>query len=211
MEKKFLLTILIVVFSFALTAFSFAQAMVRDKDDHTVREEAEGRAIWEKMQAKEITCKELSDKEFGVLGEYFMGKMAGSQHEIMNNMMIQMMGEEGEKQMHIAMGRRMSECNLNASLPQTMINRGMMPMITMMMGGGMFPVGFWSVGVWGWIWLIVWWILIIIGTVAIINWFRSQFYNKQSQKQSALDILKERYARGEISKREFEEKKKDLD
>lgn len=66
----------------------------------------------------------------------------------------------------------------------------------------------WGFGM-GWGWIIG---LIII--VAII-WFFIKSANQsntpvQSGSKSALDILKERYARGEIDKDEFEERKKDL-
>lgn len=45
----------------------------------------------------------------------------------------------------------------------------------------------------------------------IIWWAVGSSSNKnQNKKNSAMDILNERYAKGEISKQEFEEKKRDL-
>jgi uncharacterized membrane protein len=41
-----------------------------------------------------------------------------------------------------------------------------------------------------------------------IRWLISQ--GKESRSDSALEILRQRYARGEINKEEFEAKKKDL-
>src|SRR3990167_5123219 len=100
MKKTFFIAIFIFVFSLALLPnFSFAQRMVGNtgtvSDGHTAREEAEGKTVWEKLQAKELTCEDLSDDNFETLGEYFMGQMMGDSHEAMNNMMIQMMGEQG--------------------------------------------------------------------------------------------------------------------
>ena len=46
------------------------------------------------------------------------------------------MGEEDEKQMHAALGKRLSGCDASAAFPQNGI--GFMPMMQMMTGGGGF-------------------------------------------------------------------------
>lgn len=200
MRKLFPITALIFTLILAYPMLSFSHGMTDEgsagsesDDGHTAREEAEGKEIWTKLQAEELKCENLSDDDFGALGEYFMGQTMGDSHEDMNNTMIRMMGEEGEEEMHIAMGKRMSQCEPNAAIPGNMMN------------GGMMNYSFASSG---WIFMVLFWILIIAGIVALIKWIAGSTGNRTSL--SALDILKERYAKGEINKKEFEEKKKDL-
>ncbi|MFW6428575.1 MAG: SHOCT domain-containing protein [Desulfosalsimonas sp.] len=78
------------------------------------------------------------------------------------------------------------------------------------MGPGMMG----GMGWFGGIFMIAFWILVIIGLVLLIKWLlvqtRSGDSSGSNAPSSALEILRERYARGEIDKKEFEEKKKDL-
>ena len=68
-----------------------------------------------------------------------------------------------------------------------------------MMGG--FGMGF--------MWII--WIVIIVAVILLAKGYLSPAKKESEPKlESALDVLKKRYARGEISKEEFEEKKRDL-
>ena len=57
------------------------------------------------------------------------------------------------------------------------------------------------------------WIAVIVGIVVLIRWLVLSVKaggHATTAGESALEILKKRYVRGEINKEEFEEKKKDL-
>ena len=227
--KKLIFTILavVVVGSFAVNVNAQMMGGLSNSSadwdavvKHTLREEQEGKEVWDKLQAREFVCENLSDKQFGVLGEYFMGQMAGDSPAAMNAMMIQTHGEEGEEQIHVIMGKRLSGCDTSAAFPVG--SDGWMSMMNMMWGewsspfsndnstNNMMNFGFMPFGGFGWIFMILWWVLIIVGIVALIKWLASQSRGTQNHEKSALEILKERYAKGEIDKEEFEERKKDL-
>ncbi len=60
----------------------------------------------------------------------------------------------------------------------------------------------------GMLFMAVFWVALIVGGVLLVKWFMGQ--GGASREDSALEILKKRYARGEINKQEFEERKRDL-
>lgn len=148
-----------------------------------------GEEIWQKFSAGQLQCEDLNDEEFENLGEFFMERMAGSpdNHEVMDKQMEQMMGKEGLEQMHTAMGKRMSGCQVNVTPDSNDAMRSFNMMNMMRQGGGgwnMMGPGMmgWGTGPtgWGvmgsgtfWIWsLLSWitWILIIVALVAFIRW-----------------------------------------
>ncbi|HEQ98927.1 MAG TPA: SHOCT domain-containing protein [candidate division Zixibacteria bacterium] len=61
----------------------------------------------------------------------------------------------------------------------------------------------------GGLWMIIFWVLVVIGIVFLIK-FTVDRTSSRSQEPSAMEVLKRRYASGEISKEEYDEKKKDL-
>ena len=66
-------------------------------------------------------------------------------------------------------------------------------------GGGWGLLGFLHMG--------LWWILLILGIIVLAKWL---FAGDREGGGRALEVLKERYARGEIGKDEYEQKKRDL-
>lgn len=66
-------------------------------------------------------------------------------------------------------------------------------------------------GAWGFgmmFMMVLFWGLIIIAVVLAVRWLMRQ--GSEPRSDSALDILRQRYARGEIDKDEFDARKKDL-
>ena len=77
----------------------------------------------------------------------------------------------------------------------------------------MWGLGYGGWGHWGgWlgpIFMFVFWALVIAGVVLLVRFLARQG-RAAGHEDSALEILKRRYARGEIEKEEFEAKRKDL-
>ena len=69
----------------------------------------------------------------------------------------------------------------------------------------------WGMGI-RMLFMLLLWIITIVGIVFLVKWVLDQTVTRQRgrSEDSALDILKKRYARGEINREEYEGKKKDL-
>ena len=84
------------------------------------------------------------------------------------------------------------------------------------MWGGMGGYGYGWDGGWlgmgvGMVGMLLFWVLIIVGIVVLVKWLTGSHVSAGAPPtKTALDIVKERYARGEIEKEEFEQKKRDL-
>jgi putative membrane protein len=234
--KKYGKPIIVLLAAGGIITGMFGFGAQAQQDDMSV---ASGQALWKQLQAKEIQCDGLTDANYKDMGEYFMQQMMGRSHQATEQKIINRFGQSGLDQMHIAMGKRFSDCDPNAEYPLGIMGYGMtrygrMPMawpgygnassgdlsvpnqnknysmFNNMMGYGYGPAGYGYMGFWGWIFMVVLWAFIIIGIIALVRRISEHGESHHCRGTSALEILKERYARGEIDKKEFEEKKKDL-
>lgn len=83
-----------------------------------------------------------------------------------------------------------------------------------MMGPGMMAWGRYAFYPIGWIVMLVFWVLIIVGIVALVAWlFRSAgpLVTAPARPSTALEILKERYARGEITREQYEQMRQEIE
>jgi len=70
-------------------------------------------------------------------------------------------------------------------------------------------MGFGYFGIFGAIFMLLFWVAIIVGVVWFIKWIIGQRPSGTSKKR-ALEILDEKYARGEIDDEEYERRKRKL-
>lgn len=68
----------------------------------------------------------------------------------------------------------------------------------------------WGMG-FGVVFMLLFWLLVILGILALVRWLQSQSSPDQGARgKTPLEIVQERYARGQIDKEEYEQKKRDL-
>ena len=157
----------------------------------------------EKLVQSKTSCSLLTEDQLESIGEYYMELMhPGEIHEIMD----QRMGGEGSeslKQAHINIAQMMYCGNRNA-ISQNMMNRGGFQGMMGSYGPGFGMMSYWPFGEWN---ILFWIIVILILAYFFIKYFKDGNLNLGSD---SLEILKKRYAKGEITKKEFEQMKKDL-
>ena len=217
---------LLVIFGIGLMLMSI---LAWAEEDHK-QEIEEGK----KLVESKVSCNQLTNEQLEVIGEYYMEQMhPGESHELMDKMMGGE-GSESLEQMHINMAKRLY-CNENVSMGCGMMGSGMGNMMSsgtmgMMSGDGMmttnkaykyggmmgmmgsnmmgnntWPFSFWSIA--NLIFMILFWGLIIW----LVVWLITKYTKQQAEKtESAIEILKKRFAKGEITKKQYEEMKKEL-
>ena len=60
----------------------------------------------------------------------------------------------------------------------------------------------------GWVFMVLFWVLVILSIIALFKWLTG---SSGTRNKTAREILQERYARGEIDRKEYQEKTRDLD
>ncbi|PIO00551.1 hypothetical protein COT72_00550 [archaeon CG10_big_fil_rev_8_21_14_0_10_43_11] len=147
-----------------------------------------------------ISCDKLTDEQLESFGDYYMEQMhTGEAHEMRDNMMGGE-GSESLRQVHINMAKRLY-CNEDVG---GLMGGGMMNMSGSGMMGN-YPTYYGYNSFWNILWLIF-----LIGAIALMVWLIYKFTKNWGMHETPVNILQKRYAKGEISKKQFEEMRKEL-
>ena len=104
----------------------------------TAGEERAGEALARQLQAGATSCGRLNSDDHQRLGEFVMGRMAGTRHVAMHERMRSVMGAGNERRMHTSVGERYAGCATAGS------GGPMMQPGTMMRGRGWSADGTWG-------------------------------------------------------------------
>lgn len=160
-------------------------------------------------------------------GQQMMNQMMGTNYNSMNDFMDQMMGRSGAQSMYEMMGRiDAAGLNTNDTRPLRDFMNACQSQSSGYNFGGMMGNWNWSnmMGngwginsiflILGGIIMIIFWALIILAAVALLRWIINSLKGDVRypgfRSSGAMEILKEKYAKGEITREEFEAKKKDI-
>ena len=166
--------------------------------------EEETFAAAEEIIKQKTSCDVLTEDQLEIIGDYFMEQMhPGESHMLMDNMM----GGEGSKslkQVHINIAKRLY-CNENVYIGYGMTGSG--GMMNMMGRGGSYPASYdySNYSYWN-----IFWILLFAAAIFLIVRIIYRFGIKNTASEIPLNILRKRFAKGEITKKEFEDMKKEL-
>src|SRR3989338_3332270 len=154
-----------------------------------------------KLVESKTSCGKLSNEQLEAIGDYYMEQMhPGESHGLMDNMMGGE-GSESSKQVHINMAKRLY-CNENVYIGYGMMGSGGM---MNMMGNYPASYDYSNYGYWN-----IFWILLFAAVIFLIVWIIHRFGMKRTASETPLNILRKRFAKGEITKKEFEDMKKEL-
>ena len=157
----------------------------------------------ESLIKSRIACDDMTNDQLESIGDYYMEQMhPGESHELMDNMMGGE-GSESLKQVHINMAKRLY-CNENVYIGYGMMSSG--SMINMMMGNYPANYDYSNYGYWN-----IFWILFFVAVIFLIVWIIHRFGIKNTASETPLYILRKRFAKGEITKKEFENMKKEME
>jgi len=154
-----------------------------------------------KLVESKISCDKLSNEQLEAVGNYYMEQMhPGEAHEIMDNMMGGE-GSESLKQVHINMAKRLY-CNDNVYIGYGMMGSGG-PMNIM----GSYPASYdySNYGYWN-----IFWILLFAAVIFLVVWTIHRFGIKNTASETLFNILKKRFAKGEITKKQYDGMKKEM-
>ncbi len=180
MKMKFILALISLTILFLLSPQTTRAQMMRNVTPMTAQVSVTpsaqdlsdiqtGQELYTKFQNKEISCTTLQDADFEKIGEYLMNQSFGGNanvHIQMNNTMKQMMGENGEEQMHIRLAKNATGCNINGQGGgNTMMGWG---------GYGNMMNGAWGIGLLGFIF----WIVLFVDLILLGMWLWKQLQKK---------------------------------
>ena len=69
--------------------------------------------------------------------------------------------------------------------------------------------GWWGMGL-GPVFMLLFLGVLIVGFVTLIRWLAAESSPPRAREQTAVEIVQERYARGDIDRQEYEQKMQDL-